>query len=45
MLTVLGYFGVSLPDKYNRGDKVRVGRLICRVVYRIGYWHWLKKIK
>lgn len=48
MNTIFGYCGWDFGDlehnKYNRGEELRIGREIFRVVFRIGTWHWLKRI-
>lgn len=32
----------GLGCHYERGVYIRIGRRICRAVFRIGFWHWLK---
>ena len=49
MNEIFGYcgwdFGGALNNKFHRGENVRIGRNIYRVVLRIGSWHLLKKSK
>ena len=48
MNEIFGYcsynFGGTLDSKFQRGEEIRIGRNIYRVVLRIGFWHLLKKI-
>lgn len=48
MNEIFGYcgwdFGGLLNNKFHRGEDVRIGRIIYRVVFRIGSWHLLKRI-
>lgn len=48
MNSIFGYcgwdFGSLKNNKYQRGERIRIGRSIYRVVFRIGTWHLLKKI-
>lgn len=37
-------FGGALNSKFQRGEHVRIGRTIYRVIFRIGSWHWLKRM-
>lgn len=43
-MTIFGFFGMTLPQKENVGDTIRIGRWICKVIARIGKWHLLRKI-
>ena len=49
MNEIFGYcgwdFGSMRNNKFRQGEKVRIGRNIYRVVFRIGSWHLLKRIK
>lgn len=48
MNEIFGYcgwdFGGARNNKFQRGEHVRIGRNIYRVVFRIGSWHLLKRI-
>ena len=48
MNEIFGYygwdFGKTSNNKFQRGEEVRIGRAIYRVVFRIGSWHLLKRI-
>lgn len=48
MNSIFGYcgwdFGSLKNNKYQRGERIRIGRFIYRVVFRIGTWHLLKKV-
>lgn len=37
-------FGGALNNKFQRGEHVRIGRTIYRVIFRIGSWHLLKRM-
>ena len=37
-------FGGALNNKFQRGEHVRIGRTIYRVILRIGSWHLLKRM-
>lgn len=49
MNEIFGYcgwdFGSMRNNKFRQGEKVCIGRNIYRVVFRIGSWHLLKRIK
>ena len=49
MNEIFGYcgwdFGSMRNNKFRRGEKVCIGRNIYRVVFHIGSWHLLKRIK
>lgn len=49
MNEIFGYcgqdFGGLQNNKFRQGEKVCIGRNIYRVVFRIGSWHLLKRIK
>ncbi len=42
-MIIFGYFGITCPKHYSRGETIRVGRWTCKVVFSIGKWHWLKR--
>lgn len=46
MFSLFGYFGtvIDIKDKYKRGDIIRLGRTIAKVIFRIKNWYWLKKM-
>lgn len=48
MNEIFGYygwdFGGALNNKFQKGEKVRIGRSIYRVVFHIGSWLLLKRI-
>ena len=48
MNEIFGYcgwdFGGLLNNKFQRGEDVRIGRIIYRVIFRIGSWHLLKRV-
>lgn len=45
MYTFFGYFGTTLlKQDFSRGEEIRIGRWICRVIFKIGHWYLLKKI-
>lgn len=48
MNEIFGYcgwdFGEALNNKFSRGEEIRIGRTIYRIVLRIGSWHLLKRI-
>ena len=48
MNEIFGYcgwdFSEALNNKFHRGEVVRIGPTIYRVVFRIGSWHLLKRI-
>lgn len=48
MNEIFGYcgwdFGGARNNEFQRGEDVRIGRNIYRVVFRIGSWHLLKRI-
>ena len=48
MNEIFGYcgwdFGGARNNEFQRGEHVRIGRNIYRVVFRIGSWHLLKRI-
>lgn len=48
MNEIFGYcgwdFGRVLNNKFQKGEEVRIGRRIYRVIFRIGSWHLLKRI-
>lgn len=48
MNEIFGYcgwdFGEALNNKFQRGEDIRIGRIIYHVVFRIGSWHLLKRI-
>ena len=43
-MTIFGYFGFILPHHYPRGEEIRIGRWICKVIISIGKWHWLRRV-
>ena len=43
IMTIFGFFGMLLPDHYYRGEEIRIGRWICKVIFSIGRWHWLRR--
>ena len=49
MNEIFGYcgwdFGSMRNNKFRQGEKVCIGRNIYRVIFRIGSWHLLKRIK
>lgn len=48
MNEIFGYcgwdFGKARNNKFQRGEQIRIGRNIYRVIFRIGSWHLLKRI-
>ena len=48
MNEIFGYcgwdFGGIQNNKFQKGEHVRIGRNIYRMVFRIGSWHLLKRI-
>lgn len=48
MNEIFGYcgwdFGSARNNEFQKGEHVRIGRNIYRVVFRIGSWHLLKRI-
>lgn len=48
MNEIFGYcgwdFGGARNNEFQKGEHVRIGRNIYRVVFRIGSWHLLKRI-
>lgn len=48
MNEIFGYCGWDfcglLNNKFQRGENVRIGRTIYRVVFRVDSWHLLKRI-
>ena len=48
MNEIFGYcgwdFGKARNNKFQRGEQVRIGRNIYRVIFRIGSWHLLKRL-
>lgn len=48
MNEIFGYCGWDYAgtrnNKFQKGEHVRIGRNIYRVVFRIGSWHLLKRI-
>ena len=37
------YFGTIINDKYSTGKIIRIGRWHCKVLFRIGHWHFVKR--
>lgn len=48
MNEIFGYcgwdFGGALNNKFQRDERIRIGRTIYRVIFRIDSWHLLKRI-
>lgn len=38
-------FGTIIKDKHSIGENIKIGRWHCKVLFRIGHWHFVKREK